>query len=288
MKRLLIPLLFSVAFLACRHEAAAPPPAEFTQWRAKRLANLTKENGWLTLVGLDWLKEGPNEVTLPSRPAATIQATLDHGKVTLAPSPSLTIEGKRVDAPVQLRDDADPKGPTIVALGTIRFYAIKRNDRYGFRVRDLASDARTKFAGLDYFPYDPKYRVEAKWVPYNPPRAIPITNVLGMTSNETSPGRLVFTIDGKEYGVEPILEQGESDLFIIFRDETAGKETYGAARYLYASPPGPDGKVVVDFNKAYNPPCAFTSFATCPLPPAQNKLPVRITAGEKKYAGGHA
>jgi uncharacterized protein (DUF1684 family) len=287
MKRLLILLMLSVAFLACRR-AVAPPPAEFTQWREKRLANLTKEDGWLTLVGLDWLKEGPNEISLPSKPPAVIHATLTGGKVTLDPAPSLMIDGKPLAAPTELRNDADPQGPTIVQSGSIRFYAIKRNDRYGFRVRDLASDARTKFAGLDYFPYDPKYRLEAKWVPYNPPHAIPITNVLGMTSNETSPGRLVFTIEGKEYSVEPILEQGESDLFIIFRDQTAGKETYGAARYLYASPPGPDGKVVVDFNKAYNPPCAFTPFATCPLPPAQNKLPLRIEAGEKKYAGGHA
>ncbi|HKO57822.1 MAG TPA: DUF1684 domain-containing protein [Thermoanaerobaculia bacterium] len=287
MKRLLILLMLSAAFLSC-HRASSSPPPEFTQWREKRLANLTKEDGWLTLVGLDWLKEGPNEISIPSKPPAVIHATLVSGKVTLEPSPSLMIDGKPLAGPTVLRNDADPQGPTIVQLGTIRFYAIKRNDRYGFRVRDLASDARTKFAGLDYFPYDPNYRLEAKWVPYDPPHAIPITNVLGMTSSETAPGRLVFTIDGKEYSVEPILEQGESDLFIIFRDQTAGKETYGAARYLYASPPGPDGKVVVDFNKAYNPPCAFTPFATCPLPPAQNKLPIRIEAGEKKYAGGHA
>ena len=109
-----------------------------------------------------------------------------------------------------------------------------------------------------------------------------------MTGDETSPGAIVFTVDGKEYSIDPILEQGESDYFIIFRDATAGKETYPAARYLYAAPPGPDGKIILDFNKAYNPPCAFTPYATCPLPPPQNKLPFRIEAGEKKYAGGHA
>ena len=145
----------------------------------------------------------------------------------------------------------------------------------------------TKFAGLDYFPFNPKWRVKAKFQPYQPPRKIPITNVLGMTSDEISPGLLVFNVDGHDYRLEPILEQGEKDYFIIFRDATSGKETYPAARYLYASPPGADGKTIVDFNKAYNPPCAFTPYATCPLPPPQNRLGVRIDAGEKKYAGGH-
>ena len=108
-----------------------------------------------------------------------------------------------------------------------------------------------------------------------------------MVSDETSPGVLVFSLDGKEYRLEPILEQGEKDLFILIRDATSGQDTYGAARYLYAHPPGPDGKTIVDFNHAYNPPCAFTPYATCPLPPPQNRLPIRIEAGEKKYAGGH-
>ncbi|MBV9493673.1 MAG: DUF1684 domain-containing protein [Acidobacteria bacterium] len=301
--------MVTVAFFACQRAAEQPAPAattssasattatapsltpeqEVVEWKANRLKNLTKEDGWLTLVGLDWLKEGDNEVELPAKPPVKVHATLAKGVVTLQPQPSLMIDDKRVEAPVQLRNDADPAAPpTLVQSGTVRFYVIKRNDRYGFRVRDLASDARTKFAGLQYFDYDPKYRVEARFEPYNPPKAIPITNVLGMVGNETSPGKLVFTIDGKEYSIDPILEQGETDLFLIFRDETAGKETYGAARYLYAKPAGPDGKVIVDFNKAYNPPCAFTPFATCPLPPAQNKLQIRIPAGEKKYAGGHA
>jgi len=216
-----------------------------------------------------------------------VHATLAGGKVTIDPLPEMRIEGKPVASPVELHNDLDPNGPTVVELGTLRFHVIKRNDRYALRVKDRASDARTHFAGLDYFPTDPRWRVEARWVPYNPPHKIPITNVLGMTSDEVAPGRLVFAVEGKEYSVEPILEQGEKDLFIIFRDATAGKETYGAARYLYATPPGADGKVIVDFNKAYNPPCAFTPYATCPLPPAQNKLPFRIEAGEKKYAGGH-
>ena len=113
-------------------------------------------------------------------------------------------------------------------------------------------------------------------------------NVSGITTDEVAPGALVFTLDGREFRIDPILEQGTKDYFIIIKDATSGHETYGAARYLYASPPDASGKTIVDFNKAYNPPCAFTPYATCPLPPPQNRLPIRIEAGEKKYAGGHA
>ena len=175
--------------------------------------------------------------------------------------------------------------------GTLSFEAIKRQDasgdRYGVRARDPRSDARTHFKGLDYFPPNSKFRVVARFEPYAPPRKIPITNVLGMTSDEISPGALVFDLGGRTWRIDPILEQGTNDLFIIFKDATSGKETYAAARYLYAHPPDASGKTVVDFNRAYNPPCAFTPYATCPLPPPQNRLPIRVEAGELKYAGGH-
>ena len=272
-------------------QPAAKPEEDAMQWRARRLASLTKADGWLSLVGLIWLNDGANDVSLPSKPPTPIKATLQNGQVTLDANAKLAIDGKPVAAPVALRDDTTDK-PTVVTMGTMQFLAIKRGDpgheKFGLRVKDSAADARVHFKGLDYFPVDPAYRVEARFEPYNPPHHIAITNVLGMTTQETSPGRLVFTLKGKEYSVDPILEQGETDYFIIFRDQTSGHETYGAARYLYAHPAGADGKTIVDFNKAYNPPCAFTPYATCPLPPPQNKLPLRIEAGEKKYAGGHA
>jgi uncharacterized protein (DUF1684 family) len=269
------------------------------KWRADRRTRLTSDTGWLSLVGLDWLSEGENTlgsakgavVPLPAKlPADAGKLVLHGGRVTLLPSPAggLTVDGKPVTAPLALIDDTDPKGPTVVASGTVHFNIIKRNERIGVRVKDSESEARAKFIGLDYFPTDPKWRVEARFVPFNPPRHVAITNVLGMVSDEVSPGSLVFTVDGKEYRVDPILEQGETDYFLIFKDATSGKETYGAARYVYAPPPGPDGKTILDFNKAYNPPCAFTPYATCPLPPPQNRLPMRIEAGEKKYALGHA
>jgi uncharacterized protein (DUF1684 family) len=298
MKGRLLLIALLVTSIAC-HESVRPAApagdasfdADETKWRETRLKSLTKEDGWLSLVGLDWLHEGVNDVKLPSVPPVVARVTLAGAKATLQPDPALTIDGKPVTTPIELKDDAS-EAPAVVHTGSLTFLFIKRADksgeRYALRVKDPNSDARKNFKGLDYFTAGAQYRVEARFEAYNPPKTVAITNVLGMVSDETSPGVLVFSLDGKEYRLEPILEQGEKDLFIIFRDATSGQETYGAARYLYAHPPGTDGKTVVDFNHAYNPPCAFTPYATCPLPPPQNRLPIRIEAGEKKYAGGHS
>src|SRR5262249_36692070 len=162
---------------------------------------------------------------------------------------------------------------------------IKRGDRFALRVRDQNNDARTRFRGLEYFPIDPKWRIEARLERYDSAKMIPIANVTGTVNESPSPGTLVFEIDGQSYKLDPILEKGSTDLFVIFADATSGRETYGAGRFVYAPAPGPDGKTVLDFNKAHNPSCAFTRYATCPLPPRQNRLRIRIDAGEKKYAG---
>lgn len=254
---------------------------EIREWQQGRAERLRREDGWLSLVGLDWLKEGEN----PAPSGAGI-ITLAAGKVTLTPAgEGLTIGDQPVTGPVPLLADADPDGPTIVKKGTVRFNIIKRGDRYGIRVKDSEAPTRKNFAGLEYYPIDPKWRVEARLEAYHPPKQIPITDVTGMTSNSISPGALVFEIDGREYRLDPIIEEGSEELFLIFKDETSRDTTYQAGRYLYAKKPGTDGKVIVDFNKAYNPPCVFTPYATCPLPPPQNRLPVRIEAGEKRYAG---
>lgn len=282
MKRLVL-LTMALTIIACHNDFEEQERA----WRAQRLASLTKPDSWLSLVGLFWIHPGTNDVTLPAHPQPiVVRFDLADNRVTVEPNAAVTINGKPVTAPTALRDDTDDKGPTVMQSGSLTFTAIRRNDRFGIRVKDPQSDARVHFKGLDYFPPDPKYRVEARFEPYDPPKKIPITNVLGMISDETSPGALVFTIDGREFRIDPILEQGTTDLFVIFKDATAGHETYGAARYVYAHPPK-DGKTILDFNHAYNPPCAFTNYATCPLPPPQNRLPIRIEAGEKKYAGGH-
>jgi uncharacterized protein (DUF1684 family) len=278
---------------------AAGYKTEIEKWQNDRLTNLKKEDSWLTLIGLYWLKEGENKfgsnaansVALPKDKAPDVAGSfwLDKGHVRLAalPSVNITADSKPVTA-LDLKDDNDDNGPTILKLGTLIINIVKRGDRIGVRVKDSEAAARLQFKGLDYFPTDPKWRVEARFEPYQPAKMIPITNVLGMTSDETSPGSLAFEVDGRTYRIDPILEKGETDYFIMIADETTGRETYGAGRYLYVSPPDASGKVVIDFNKTYNPPCAFTAYATCPLPPRQNHLPFRIDAGEKKYAGtGH-
>lgn len=302
MKRVVSAAVCLVFMIAChpKEEKTKTPAnyeADIQKWRAGRLARLTADDSWLTLVGLLWLNEGANrigsdgaqnDVVLPAKaPATAGTVTLRNGAVTLEPAAPMTIGGKGVSGGTPLLPDTDPNGPTVVQLGTMRFHIIKRGDRYGVRAKDPDSDARKHFKGLEYYPVDPKWRVEARFEPYNPPKKVAITDVRGQTNEETSPGALVFTIDGQTFRIDPILERGESDFFIIIKDVTSGDATYPAGRYLYASPPGADGKVIVDFNKAYTPPCAFTSFATCPLPPPQNRLPIRIEAGEKKYAGGH-
>ncbi|HEV7473766.1 MAG TPA: DUF1684 domain-containing protein [Pyrinomonadaceae bacterium] len=299
-----------VFFAACRKSTkpafdAAAHRSEIQKWQNDRLTSLTKDDGWLTLVGLFWLNEGENKfgsdaknaVVLPKdkSPGMAGSFWLEQGRVRLVARPEAgigvqygNVDVKRDAKPItnfDLKDDNDDAGPTILYLGSLIINVVKRGERIGVRVKDRESRTRREFKGLEYFPIDPKWRVEARLEPYQPPKTIPITNVLSMTDNETSPGALAFEVDGKTYRIDPILEKGETDWFIMIADETTGRETYGAGRYLYVTPPDATGKVVVDFNKTYSPPCAFTNYATCPLPPQQNHLPFRIEAGEKKYAG---
>jgi len=267
--------------------------AEIEKWRADRVRRLTAEDGWLSVVGLSWLEEGDNSVgSAPSARVAlfsgrtparlgTIRLARGSASFTAAPGVSVTHGGKPVRT-IALASDADGD-PTILRHGTVSFYAIRRGDRLGIRVKDSAAPARREFQGIDGYAIDPKWRVAARFEPYNPKKSIPIPNILGNVTQEPSPGAVVFSIGGREYRLDAVEEEGEEDLFLIFGDRTNGTATYGAGRFLYAPRPGPDGKTFVDFNKAYNPPCAFTAYATCPLPPPQNRLPVAVTAGEKRY-----
>lgn len=271
---------------------------DIEKWRNERLEEINGETGWNTLVGLFWLHDGKNkfgsdpssDIVLPrsSAPKHAGSLQLDQGTVRLTTrlEVGITSGGDRV-SDVVLRSDADGL-PTPLKLGSLTMFVIKRGEKFGLRVKDKHHPARANFRGLTYFPVDTTWRVQGKLEAYVPPKVIPIVNVLGMIDSMTSPGALVFEIRGKEYRLDPVLEKGTKQLFVILADQTSGKETYGAGRYLYVDPPGEDGKVIIDFNKAYNPPCAFTKFATCPLPPRQNRLATRINAGEKKYAGsGH-
>ena len=177
--------------------------------------------------------------------------------------------------------------PDVLEMGTLTMNVIKRGDRFGIRLKDKNSPVRKGFTGLRWFDIQEDYRVEARWVSYPQPKPVKVPNVLGQTESMPSPGYAEFTLGGKPVRVDGVLEDPHAEqLFFILRDQTSGKETYGAGRFLYADLPKA-GKVVLDFNKAYNPPCAFTPYATCPLPPPQNWMPVRVEAGEMAYGKGH-
>ena len=267
--------------------------AEIDEWRATRVARLTAEDGWLSVVGLFWLEEGENSfgsaktnaIVLPaSAPAKMGSIHLERGRATLTvlPGIALTADGEPVTAPRELASDSADSA-TRLRSGSLLFYLIARAGKLAVRVKDSQSPARRDFHHLEYFPVDPSWRLEARFEPYDPPRSISVPNVLGHDDSEKSPGALVFERNGQTYRLDPVLERGETDYFVIFGDTTNGKETYGAGRFLYVEPPV-DGKTVIDFNKAYNPPCVFTEYATCPLPPPQNRLKIRVEAGEKEYA----
>lgn len=267
------------------------------EWRESRAKRITSPNGWLTLVGLAWLQPGENtlgsdpasEVRLPEgkAPAHAGTLVLADGKVTIKPAPNsgLTLNGAPVEERVLGDDMSD--ATDVLKTGDVTFFVIRRGDRFGVRIKDPASPARTGFRGLEYFPAAARWRVTGKFVPYDKPKQVPIPTVLGTTDMMDAPGVVKFTLDGHDYSLAPVIEDPKDpSLFFIFKDETSGKETYGAGRFMYSEMPN-DGKVVLDFNQAYNPPCAFTPYATCPLPPKENWLPFRVDAGEKAYAGGH-
>ncbi|MGH9317112.1 MAG: DUF1684 domain-containing protein [Thermoanaerobaculia bacterium] len=275
---------------------AAPPDSayrvEIEAWRAKRVESLRRPDGWLTLAGLFWLEEGENRfgsdpsnrIVLPAgaAPAFLGVLLLSHGTVSVRVEPGAEVaqDGKRV-ASMNLKTDADGE-PTVLKHGSISFYVIRRGKRLGVRVKNSRSPSLAAFHGVENFPIDRRWRLEARFEPYDPPRPIPIPNILGTVESEKSPGAVVFDFEGRAYRLDAVTESGTDELFLIFSDQTNGTETYGAGRFLYAAAPA-GGKTVVDFNKAYNPPCVFTPYATCPLPPPQNSIGIRIEAGEKKY-----
>jgi uncharacterized protein (DUF1684 family) len=268
---------------------------EIEAWRTQRVERLKAPDGWLSLIGLYWLTEGrntvgsakDNDIVLTKGPAHVGVVTLKDGKarIELNARAGATIDGARAKS-AELLDDSHDR-PTTIAFGTVAFYLVDRNGRKGLRVKDSEAQTRTHFLGLDDFPIDPSWRIEAQWVPFAPAHTLETPNVLGQIEHYSVPGKAVFTREGKTYELLPVIEvPGDKELFLIFADRTSGKQTYGAARFLYAPMPS-DGKIVIDFNKAYNPPCAFTPYATCPLAPPENRLDLAVTAGEKKYRGGH-
>jgi len=272
-----------------------PYVAGIEEWRSVRIEGLKRPAGWFSLVGLNWLRDGANSVgSDPSNDivyagdvAPSRLGTFDYsdGKVvfTAAAGVDITHMGEQVTT-IRMYADADEDHEmTVLVHGSLNVYVIERSNTFAIRAKDEKWADKIEFSGIPSYPVDEAWKIDAKLVPHETPMFISITDVNDMQADRPTPGTLVFELDGRTYELAPIAASGAEQLFIIFGDETNGMETYGAGRFLYANAPGEDGRVVLDFNKAYNPPCAFTDFATCPLPPRQNHLQVRITAGEKSY-----
>ena len=264
---------------------------EITRWRQAREERLKSPTGWLSLAGLSWLKEGENtfgtdskgDVVLPagSVPPRAGVIVLKAGKitVTLADGVSATLAGKPVKV-TELHHDV-PGPPDVLSFGAVTLQPILRGGtRYGIRVRDTNNPARRDFAGLRWFPIRPELKLTARFVPHEKPVSMTVPAVVGPPQVLVSPGTAIFSVGGRELRLDAVLDEPTStELFFLFRDQTAGKGTYGGGRFLYTPLPK-DGQVVMDFNKAFSPPCAYSPWATCPLPPPQNRMAVRIEAGE--------
>lgn len=289
-KLFIFPLLILI-FTGCKSSSKTDQAyiSEIQQWHKNRINNLKKDNGWLNLIGLFWLKEGENsygsaknnDIIFPKGPEHIGKFVLNDSIVTVKIFPKVEVlnRGKKVKE-MKMNNDQQ-ENTTILESGSLKWYVIKRGSEYGIRLRDLDSPKIKNFSGIEIYPIDKKWKITAEFIPYDPPKEISIPTILGTVEKDHSPGALIFKINNKEYKIDP-LDAGNS-FFIIFADQTNGDETYGAGRFLYTDKPDSNNQVILDFNKAYNPPCVFSEFATCPLPPKQNYLHVEITAGEKKY-----
>ena len=286
---------------ACHGKRGAMAPSELEaleQFRAQRLERLTAPDGWLSLIGLHWLTPGRQtfgsgrgcDIVLPDPAVPEVAGSLeltDEGRVLLRAGvpEAVTVNGIHV-ATATLTDDGTGN-PDIVRTGRIQFYVIRRGDRLGVRIKDPESPARKTFKGLAWYPPDARYRVVARLEPFPRPRIVRVATKIGTPAEFTAPGTLRFTLEGRTLSLLPLVEGPDSrELFIVFRDATSGKTTYGAGRFLDAHLED-DGTAILDFNRAVNPPCAFTPYATCPLAPPENDLPVPIPAGEKLPPGHH-
>jgi uncharacterized protein len=273
-------------------QANAAHTQEILQWRNERLERLQKPDGWLSLVGLHWIEPGSTRVgsgpangtRLSVGPQTLGMLTLKNGKAQFridARSETM-VDGNPAPNTVSMVPDSQGE-PTKISFnnGDASIVLIERSGRFALRVRNSMAQTRMQFPGLEYFDIDPAFKVKAQFAAHPAGQKIDIVNILGLTEQMDNPGTLTFELGGQSFTAEAI-DEGDGQYFIVFADRTSGKESYAAARFVYAAPAGAEGFTEIDFNKAYNPPCAFTTYSTCPLPPAGNRFNVEIRAGEKK------
>ncbi len=295
----IVSMVLAVVFTACVSNKEgvvdfAAYQKEVNDWHADRVENALKgKNGWLNLAGLFWLDEGfntfgsapTNDIVFPEGKMAANAGTfvVRQGTVTMEVSKEIKITVDSVEVTSGVIHIPDSSFYPVSGYGSLRWLIIDRSGKLGVRLRDLESEAVANFTGVDRYDVDLAWRIEGRFEKYEPIRQIEITNILGQTYTQPCPGALVFDIGDATYRLDAIADGTEGEYFIIFGDKTNEHDTYPSGRYMYVKREDEHGKIIVDFNKSYNPPCAFTEFATCPLPPRQNVLDVAITAGEKNF-----
>ena len=272
-------------------------------WRAQHVTDLQKPAGWLSLTGLDWLQEGDNSFgsaadnkihLAAGSPAHLGVLHLEKNSVQLLPPaggefpPEFLVAGVAAKKQLIPVDPDDDKNAPHLTVGSLNMYVIRRADRFALRVKDAKSPVLVAFHGVKWYPPNGAYRVSAKWIPYTPVKTITLATLAGTTYEAPVPGAAEFTLEGKTYRLEPVLEDpAATQLFFVLRDTTSSSTTYHACRFLYTVLPdhGLDkpGTLSLDFNKLENPPCAYTPYATCPLPPNGNRLAIALPVGEKRY-----
>lgn len=298
MLRIFVLLISLIALFSCTQKPEADPNyvKEISEWDSKRASRLKADDGWLNLIGRFWLKPGENTFGTSKDNDIVIESSKlpEHiGSflfidtiVTFKANDGINVLYNNNPVKEIIMVDDQKKDMTVLQIGSIKFNLIIRDTLYGIRARDLNSELVKNFNGIERFPIDQSWDIKAKFEAYIPPKEIMVPNVLGQIDKENSPGAVVFDRDGKTYRIDAVDEGGDK-LFLIFADQTSGDETYGGGRFMYVNKPDSTGIINLDFNKAYNPPCVFTKYATCPLPPLQNYLKLRIEAGEKIYGEEH-
>ena len=303
MKMLGAVLATVLATVACQPEQAPAPSAQDAldeaayqmqqqAWRAGRLADLTKPDGWASLVGFHWLDAGThrvgsgvdNGIHTSMGPEHLGLFTVRGKQVGFVPDAIVMVDGEPQIGAATLRIDSDAAGPSKLVFDGGKGLAtvIERGGRLALRVKHADAESRLQFTGLEYWPGGRDWQVAARFVPHAAGKTLPIANIIGTTDEVPNPGAVEFERGGKTYRLEA-LDQGEGTLFLVFADRTNGRGSYGAGRFIDAPKPDAQGRVLIDFNQSYNPPCAFTAFATCPLPPPENRLDLAVEAGERDY-----